>query len=119
MANRRSGRSDRSDGGDPFTWVVSLGCLAVGLALFLHSTMPALAEQRDLEQVERDLTEQTLAVEREVLRQRRRTAGIGNDPELLRVLLDERGLTPQEAIDLLAPELDPSQDDATATEPRR
>lgn len=114
MANRASGGADRATGADPFPWVVSLGCLVVGLALFLHSTMPALAEQRELEDVERQLAEEAARTEREVQESRRLLRGVGTDPELLLVQFDERGLTPQQAIDLAAPDEDPAADPAEA-----
>jgi len=100
MAQRASGRADREGEADLFPWVVSLGCIVVGIALFLHSTMPALAENRELETRERQLREEIGRIEREAAALAEAKSRLARDPERLRAAFDAQHLTPAEAIEL-------------------
>ncbi|MDA1221812.1 MAG: hypothetical protein O3B85_07300, partial [Planctomycetota bacterium] len=111
-----SGRADRADGADPFPWVVSLGCLGALALLFLHSTMPALAEHRDLELREEQFRADLDAAESRIRALRRATRQVGQDPETLLVEFDRLGLTPQQAIDEVARELDTGSADPSPPE---
>jgi hypothetical protein len=82
---------------DLFPWLVTLGCLIVALALFAHSTMPALAEQEALRKVQEQKTEQLEETAREARELRRDTEAIGRDPERLIHVLDQHGLSPEDA----------------------
>ena len=116
MASGSSGRADRADGADPFPWVVSLGCLGALALLFLHSTMPALAEHRDLELREDQFRADLDAAEARIRALRRATRQVGQDPETLLVEFDRLGLTPQQAIDEVARELDTGSADPSTPE---
>ncbi|MDA0932945.1 MAG: hypothetical protein O3C51_05775 [Planctomycetota bacterium] len=116
MASGSSGRADRADGADPFPWVVSLGCLGALALLFLHSTMPALAEHRDLELREEQFRADLDAAESRIRALRRATRQVGQDPETLLVEFDRLGLTPQQAIDEVARELDTGSADPSPPE---
>jgi hypothetical protein len=118
MAYRASGRADREGGADPFPWVVSLGCLLVGVALFLHSTMPALAERQQLEEAERSFGAELGAVGSRIEALRRQRSDIGRDPEALLFEFDSRHLSPQQAIDAVARDLDEAAEAAPAERPR-
>lgn len=123
MASGSSGRADRADGADPFPWVVSLGCLGALALLFLHSTMPALAEHRELELREEQFRADLDAAESRIRALRRATRQVGQDPETLLVEFDRLGLTPQQAIDEVARELDtgsadPSTPEGTGADPQ-
>jgi nucleotide-binding universal stress UspA family protein len=106
MASGSSGRAGRADGADPFPWVVSLGCLGALALLFLHSTMPALAEHRELELREEQFRSELDESEARIRSLRRATRQVGQDPETLLVEFDRLGMTPQQAIDEVARELD-------------
>ena len=100
MAQRASGRADREDEADLFPWVVSLACLVVGIALFLHSTMPALAENRQLESRERQMRDEIEQIEREATSLAEAKLRLARDPERLRTAFDAQHLTPAEASEL-------------------
>ncbi|MEY2979981.1 MAG: hypothetical protein RL562_208 [Planctomycetota bacterium] len=115
MASGSSGRADRADGSDPFPWVVSLGCLGALALLFLHSTMPALAEHRELEHREEQFRSELDEAEARIRSLRRATRQVGQDPETLLVEFDRLGLTPQQAIDEVARELDAAPPEPEST----
>ncbi|MDA0373344.1 MAG: hypothetical protein O2865_06135, partial [Planctomycetota bacterium] len=84
--------------------------------LFLHSTMPALAEHRDLELREEQFRADLDAAESRIRALRRATRQVGQDPETLLVEFDRLGLTPQQAIDEGARELDTGSADPSPPE---
>jgi hypothetical protein len=96
--HRGPGRA-ATDSADLFPWLVTLASLAAALWLFLHSTMPAIAERRQLDAIDRQLRadNRTLEVEVESLRTRR--LALPHDPELQLVELDQLGLMPADAIE--------------------
>ncbi|MBI5849699.1 MAG: hypothetical protein HZB39_01455 [Planctomycetes bacterium] len=92
MAHRATGR--RAEGADLFPWVVCLVSLAVGLVIWFRSTTPSLAEQRELEAVERGIRADLRASDTETRDLRARRTRLESDPETVLVELDRAGIDP-------------------------
>ena len=89
----------RAEAGDPFPAVVSLGCVIAGICLFVHSTMPALAERRALDEVEQTARYHLEARIDKAIRLHHWLRELPFDPEALIVEFDRKGLMPEQAIE--------------------
>ena len=100
MAVRRELVPERRD---PFPWCVTLGCLVLGGALFVHSTTPALAERELLEKAEAEQVEALEGARAELVDLRQRRARLDHHPGAILVEIDAHGTTPERAVELHGP----------------
>ena len=95
------GRRRSADQDDPFPSLVTLGCLGLGLLLYVHSTRPALEEKQQLDEVEGRILHDLRARHQEHSIEGRRLNGTFRNPEALIVELDRQGVSPTRADELV------------------
>ena len=90
MAQPARGR--RANGADPFPWVVCLVGIGIGLTILFRTTIPALAERRELESIEQRVRLDADDAERARRQLSARQERLERDPETVLVELDRLGI---------------------------
>lgn len=112
------GRRRSTDRDDPFPSLVTLGCLGLGLLLYVHSTRPALEEKEQLDKVEGRVLEKLRLRHQEHSIEHRRLRSTLRNPEAVIVELDQQGVSPARADELVEQMLEAEERERAEAEAR-